>query len=193
MATLLAAQAGVRAPEVVTVGLGPDGDALHRHPATGRRATRALRLPIRSSDEHARGPLAPGQPPARGRASPTAGSTRATCSSSTTGRCWSTSPRRRSEPPRRRSTSTWPSCSSPAPSSSGPSGRSARPSRQAGATPSRGHCPYLQRAALTPHLRDLARSHEVGLKDLRERPRRPPERRSPRWRRCAGSPAGTSC
>ncbi len=27
--------------------------------------------------------------------------------------------------------------------------------------------PYLQRAALTPHLRDLARSHEVGLKDLR--------------------------
>ena len=27
--------------------------------------------------------------------------------------------------------------------------------------------PYLQRAALTPHLRDLAREHEVGLKDLR--------------------------
>ena len=27
--------------------------------------------------------------------------------------------------------------------------------------------PYLQRAALTPHLRDLARSHEVGLSDLR--------------------------
>jgi tRNA A-37 threonylcarbamoyl transferase component Bud32 len=27
--------------------------------------------------------------------------------------------------------------------------------------------PYLQRAALTPHLRDLARSQEVGLKDLR--------------------------
>jgi uncharacterized membrane protein YbhN (UPF0104 family)/tRNA A-37 threonylcarbamoyl transferase component Bud32 len=27
--------------------------------------------------------------------------------------------------------------------------------------------PYLQRAALTPHLRDLARSHEIGLKDLR--------------------------
>ena len=29
--------------------------------------------------------------------------------------------------------------------------------------------PYLERAALTPHLRDLARSHEVGLKDLREK------------------------
>src|SRR5262245_16938549 len=27
--------------------------------------------------------------------------------------------------------------------------------------------PYLQRAALTPHLRDLARSHEVDLKELR--------------------------
>jgi glycosyltransferase 2 family protein len=27
--------------------------------------------------------------------------------------------------------------------------------------------PYLQRAALTPHLRDLARSHEIGLKKLR--------------------------
>ena len=27
--------------------------------------------------------------------------------------------------------------------------------------------PYVQRAALTPHTRDLARSHEVGLKDLR--------------------------
>jgi glycosyltransferase 2 family protein len=27
--------------------------------------------------------------------------------------------------------------------------------------------PYLQRAALTPHLRDLARSNEVGIKDLR--------------------------
>lgn len=27
--------------------------------------------------------------------------------------------------------------------------------------------PYLQRAALTPHLRDLARSNEVGLKELR--------------------------
>src|SRR6185312_792320 len=28
--------------------------------------------------------------------------------------------------------------------------------------------PYLQRAALTPHLRDLARTHEVDLKRLRE-------------------------
>ena len=27
--------------------------------------------------------------------------------------------------------------------------------------------PYLQRAALTPHLRDLARSHEIGLDELR--------------------------
>jgi uncharacterized membrane protein YbhN (UPF0104 family)/tRNA A-37 threonylcarbamoyl transferase component Bud32 len=28
--------------------------------------------------------------------------------------------------------------------------------------------PYLQRAALTPHLRDLARTHEVGIKQLRQ-------------------------
>jgi uncharacterized membrane protein YbhN (UPF0104 family) len=28
--------------------------------------------------------------------------------------------------------------------------------------------PYLQRAALTPHVRDLARTHEVALKDLRQ-------------------------
>jgi glycosyltransferase 2 family protein len=28
--------------------------------------------------------------------------------------------------------------------------------------------PYLQRAALTPHVRDLARTHEVALKDLRK-------------------------
>ena len=31
-----------------------------------------------------------------------------------------------------------------------------------------GAAPYLQRAALTPHVRDLARTHEVALKDLRE-------------------------
>jgi glycosyltransferase 2 family protein len=31
-----------------------------------------------------------------------------------------------------------------------------------------GAAPYLQRAALTPHVRDLARHHEVALKDLRE-------------------------
>jgi hypothetical protein len=31
-----------------------------------------------------------------------------------------------------------------------------------------GAVPYLQRAALTPHVRDLARTHEVALDDLRE-------------------------
>src|SRR4029078_7833371 len=31
-----------------------------------------------------------------------------------------------------------------------------------------GAAPYRQRAALTPHVRDLARTHEVALKDLRE-------------------------
>ena len=38
--------------------------------------------------------------------------------------------------------------------------------------------PYLQRAALTPHLRDLARTHEVDLKDSVAPPQRPPGRRA---------------
>ena len=50
--------------------------------------------------------------------------------------------------------------------------------------------PYLQRAALTPHLRDLARSHELDLKNFG--PPRPPRpvRRCPSWRRCVGSAQG---
>ena len=36
-----------------------------------------------------------------------------------------------------------------------------------GPTPISRALPYLQRAALTPHLRDLARTHEVDLKQLR--------------------------
>ena len=48
--------------------------------------------------------------------------------------------------------------------------------------------PYLQRAALTPHLRDLARSHEVGAQGpaTPPRPTRPARRRR-RSRRCAAS------
>ena len=30
-----------------------------------------------------------------------------------------------------------------------------------------GAAPYLQRAALTPHVQELARDHEVALRDLR--------------------------
>ncbi|HKD34022.1 MAG TPA: lysylphosphatidylglycerol synthase transmembrane domain-containing protein [Gaiellaceae bacterium] len=46
--------------------------------------------------------------------------------------------------------------------------RAWRTARQAGWTGTVGRVlPYLQRAALTPHLRDLARQHELDLKDLR--------------------------
>ena len=68
-----------------------------------------------------------------------------------------------------RSTSTWPSSWSPAPCSSARSARFARPSAAGWGDTIARVLPYLQRAALTPHLRDLARSHEVGLKELRER------------------------
>ena len=70
-------------------------------------------------------------------------------------------------PRSRRSTSTWRNSSSHAPSSSDPNGRCARPwTRGWGDVVARA-LPYLQRAALTPHLRDLARTHEVDLKELR--------------------------
>ena len=46
--------------------------------------------------------------------------------------------------------------------------RAWRTARRAGWTGTVGRVlPYLQRAALTPHLRDLARQHELDLKDLR--------------------------
>ena len=45
LATLMAAQAGVRVPEVVTAALGPDGDALVVTRAAGRRAARSSRPP----------------------------------------------------------------------------------------------------------------------------------------------------
>jgi uncharacterized membrane protein YbhN (UPF0104 family)/tRNA A-37 threonylcarbamoyl transferase component Bud32 len=46
--------------------------------------------------------------------------------------------------------------------------RAWRTAREAGWTGTVGRVlPYLQRAALTPHLRDLARRHELDLKDLR--------------------------
>ena len=47
--------------------------------------------------------------------------------------------------------------------------------------------PYLQRAALTPHLRDLARSHEVGLSDLRAAAAAAVVRSNPRSPPCIGS------
>ena len=54
--------------------------------------------------------------------------------------------------------------------------------------------PYLQRAALTPHLRDLARTHEVGLKELRETAAAGrAARRCPSSSRCGAFAPATSC
>ena len=47
--------------------------------------------------------------------------------------------------------------------------------------------PFLQPAALTPHLRDLARDHEVGLKVLRAAAAESTGQRHPTSRRCVGS------
>ena len=53
--------------------------------------------------------------------------------------------------------------------------------------------PYLQRAALTPHLRTLARAHEVGVEKLRtDAPPMPPARSYRRSCRCGGFAHATS-
>ena len=61
-----------------------------------------------------------------------------------------------------------PSCSWRAPCSWGPSARSGLPATARAKPAVAGALPYLERAALTPHLRDLARHHDVALKSLRE-------------------------
>ena len=66
LATLLAAQAGVRVPEVVTAASGPDGDALVVTRAARRRPARESRAG-RVDDDDARGALGAGRAAARGR------------------------------------------------------------------------------------------------------------------------------
>jgi uncharacterized membrane protein YbhN (UPF0104 family)/tRNA A-37 threonylcarbamoyl transferase component Bud32 len=164
-ATLLAAQAGVRVPQVVTVGLGPDGDAIlvTRQPETAPlEFSRAEDV----SDEllqdlckqvarlHAAG-ISHGRLNASNILVTDKGPVLADLSAATLG----------------------------APQSSldidlaellvactvlvGPE-RALRGAVDAGWRDSIARVlPYLQRAALTPHLRDLARSDEVGLSDLR--------------------------
>ena len=135
VATLLAAQAGVRVPEVVTVGMGADGDAVivTRQPLVDP-------LELAAADDVDDGTLeralAAGGVFCTRPGSRTAASTRATCSSTRRGRCWSTCPRRRWGRRNPRSTSTWPSSWSHAPCSSARSARFARPSQPVGATPS---------------------------------------------------------
>ena len=166
VATLMAAQAGVRVPEVVTVGLGPDKDALSSR-ASQTLPRSSSQMPDEVSDGtlgdlwqqvarlHARGHLArPAQrrQRARHRRRPDArrllgGDAR---------RAAVLARHRRGRTPRRLRGSR--------------RSRSARSQRaiDAGWRDSIARVlPYLQRAALTPHLRDLARSHEVALADLR--------------------------
>ena len=92
---------------------------------------------------------------------------------STTGRCWSTSPRRRSARPQSSLDLDVAEFLVACCVLVGPE-RALREALAAGWGDAVARAlPYLQRAALTPHLRDLARAHEVGLKELRERrPRR---------------------
>ena len=56
-----------------------------------------------------------------------------------------------------------------------------------------GALPYMERAALTPHLRDLAHDHDVALKKLREAAAEQTGRSCRSSSRSAGSGRATSC
>jgi uncharacterized membrane protein YbhN (UPF0104 family)/tRNA A-37 threonylcarbamoyl transferase component Bud32 len=165
VATLMAAQAGVRVPEVVMVGLGPDGDALlvTREPDVAPLESSSA---DQVSDEtledlwrqvarlHAAG-ISHGRLNASNVLVVDDGPMLVDLSAATLG----------------------------APQSSldidvaelavactvlvGPERALGRAVASGWGDPVARVVPYLQRAALTPHLRDLARTHEVGLKDLR--------------------------
>jgi glycosyltransferase 2 family protein len=165
VAMLMAAQAGVRVPEVVTVGLGPDGDALlvTREPNVAPLESSS---PDQVSDEtledlwrqvarlHAAG-ISHGRLNASNVLVVDGGPMLIDLSAATLG----------------------------APQSSldidvaellvactvlvGPERALGKAVAAGWGEPVARVLPYLQRAALTPHLRDLARTHEVGLKDLR--------------------------
>ena len=165
LATFMAAQAGVRVPEVVIAALGPDGDALvvTRQPASSRsRASSADQVSDATLEELCQqvarlheagishGRLNLEQRP-RGRRRTDAGRP----GGRDARRAAVRARRRRCRGPRRVH-------------------RARRPRARARGAVDAGWgdavarvLPYLQRAALTPHLRDLARSHEVGLEDLR--------------------------
>ena len=165
VATLMAAQAGVRVPEVVTAGLGPDGDALL---VTGQPDLAPLELasPDQVSDElllelcrqvgrlhdagisHGRLNLSnvlvvDGSPLLVDLSAASLGAPQSTLDMDVA--------------------ELLVACSVLV----GPE-RALRTAVDAGwSDPIARALPYLQRAALTPHLRDLARTHEVGLKQLR--------------------------
>jgi uncharacterized membrane protein YbhN (UPF0104 family)/tRNA A-37 threonylcarbamoyl transferase component Bud32 len=165
LATLMAAQAGVRVPEVVTAALGPEGDALV---VTREPSGEALELwdPDQVSDElleellrqvgllHAAGishgrlnmsnvVLADGGPMLVGLSAATLGAPQSALDMDVAEILVASAVLVGSE-------------------------RALRKAVDGGWGDAVARVlPYLQRAALTPHLRDLARTHEVGLKDLR--------------------------
>ena len=165
LATLMAAQAGVRVPEVVTVGLGPDDDALM---VTRQPDVEPLELsgPDQVSDEtleelwqqvarlHAAG-ISHGRLNASNVLVVDDGPMLVDLSAATLGAPQSALDIDVAE--------LLVACTVLV----GPE-RALRKAVEAGWGDAVARVlPYLQRAALTPHLRDLARSHEVGLEELR--------------------------
>jgi glycosyltransferase 2 family protein len=165
LATLMAAQAGVRVPEVVAVGLGPDGDALlvTREPNV---APLELSNPDQVSDEtlealwrqvallHA-ADISHGRLNASNVLVDDDGPMLVNLSAATLGAPQSTLDIDLAE--------LLVACTVLV----GPERTLGRAVAAGWSEPVARVLPYLQRAALTPHLRDLARTHEVGLKSLR--------------------------
>jgi glycosyltransferase 2 family protein len=165
LATLMAAQAGVSVPEVVMVGLGPDGDALlvTREP---NLAPLELSNPDQVSDEtlealwrqvallHA-ADISHGRLNASNVLVDDDGPMLVNLSAATLGAPQSTLDIDLAE--------LLVACTVLV----GPERTLGRAVAAGWGEPVARVLPYLQRAALTPHLRDLARTHEVGLKDLR--------------------------
>ena len=165
LATLMAAQAGVRVPEVVTAALGPDGDAVV---ATREPNTEPLELssPEEVSDETLedlwhQAALLQAAGISHGRLNVSNvlvledGPVLVGLSAATLGAPQSALDIDVAE--------LLVSCTVLV----GPE-RALNKAVGAGCTDAIGRAlPYLQRAALTPHLRDLARTHEIDLKTLR--------------------------
>jgi glycosyltransferase 2 family protein len=165
LATLMAAQAGVRVPEIVTAALGPDGDAiiatrepdvwpLESLPADQVSDETLDALAKQVAKLHAAG-ISHGRLNASNVLVLDGGPMLVDLSAATLGAPQSALDMDISE--------LLVACTILV----GPD-RALRSATEAGWSDVIGRVlPYLQPAALTPHLRDLARSHEVDLKDLR--------------------------
>ena len=192
LSTLMAAQAGVRVPEVVTAALGPDGDALI---VTRQPEVEPLELasPEQVSDEtledlwqqvvrlHAAG-ISHGRLNMSNVLVGDDGPMLVNLSAATLGAPQSALDMDLAE--------LLVACTVLV----GPE-RALRRAVEAGFGDAIGRVlPYLQRAALTPHVRDLARHHEVALRISASPPRRPRAWRSRRSSsRCAAYARGTFC